>query len=161
KADGRRNLLSLTARGRAAFAPLETRTRDETDALLKALPPVDQARLVAAMETIETLMCAGSAAKAPYLPRPPQPRHMGWVVHRHGAVYSEEYGWDERFEALVAGIVAKFAARHDPRRERCWMAEREGQVVGSVFLVAHRKTVAQLRLLLVEPSARGLGIGER
>ena len=159
--DARRSLLSLTPRGRAAFAPLDVCSRAEASATLKALPATDQARLVGAMDTIETLMGGAPAAKTPYLLRPPQPGDFGWVVHRHGAVYAQEYGWDERFEALVARIVAKFAERHDPRRERCWMAERDGQVVGSVFLVTHSKTVAQLRLLLVEPSARGLGIGAR
>jgi GNAT superfamily N-acetyltransferase len=143
------------------FAPIETRSRDEVGAMLKTLVPTDQARLVGAMQIIESLLAPMPSPKAPYLLRPPQPGDMGWVVHRHGALYAQEYGWDERFEALVAGIVAKFVDLQDPRRERCWIAERDAQVVGSVFLVKRSKTVAQLRLLLVEPSARGLGIGAR
>jgi DNA-binding MarR family transcriptional regulator/GNAT superfamily N-acetyltransferase len=161
KADGRQSHLSLTARGRAAFAPLDVRSRVDIGGMLARLGPGEQRRLVDAMQTIETLLGGAPAAKAPYVLRPHQPGDMGWVVHRHGALYAQEYGFDERFEALVARVVAKFVDRYDPRRERCWIAEKDGEIVGSVFLVRRSRSVAQLRLLQVEPKARGLGIGER
>ncbi len=161
KDDGRRSLLSLTAEGRAAFAPLDARSRRENGALLRDLAPAEQARLVAAMQAIERLLGARPESGAPCLLRPHQPGDMGWIIHRHGALYAQEYGWDERFEALVAEIVAKFIAHFDPKKERCWIAERDGEIVGSVFLVKKSKTVAKLRLLLVEPAARGLGLGTR
>ena len=161
KADGRQSHLSLTARGRAAFAPLDVRSRADIGGRLARLGPGEQRRLVDAMQAIEALLGGAPAAKAPYVLRPHQPGDMGWVVHRHGALYAQEYGFDERFEALVARVVAKFVDRYDPRRERCWIAEKDGEIVGSVFLVRRSRSVAQLRLLLVEPKARGLGIGER
>jgi len=161
KADGRQSHLSLTARGRAAFAPLDVRSRADIGGRLARLGPGEQRRLVDAMQAIEALLGGAPAAKAPYVLRPHQPGDMGWVVHRHGALYAQEYGFDERFEALVARVVAKFVDRYDPRRERCWIAEKDGEIVGSVFLVRRSRSVAQLRLLQVEPKARGLGIGER
>jgi DNA-binding MarR family transcriptional regulator/N-acetylglutamate synthase-like GNAT family acetyltransferase len=161
KVDGRQSLLALTAKGRAAFAPLDSRSRREIGVLMGGLGQPDQARLVAAMATIERLLGARPQNGTPYLLRPHQPGDMGWVVHRHGALYAQNYGWDERFEALVAEIVAQFIARFDARTERCWIAERDGEIIGSVFLVRKSKTVAKLRLLLVEPSARGLGLGSR
>jgi DNA-binding MarR family transcriptional regulator/GNAT superfamily N-acetyltransferase len=159
--DGRRSHLALTQRGQAAFAPLNTRSRDEIGAMLGALPAAKQAQLVQAMHAIEGILGARREAKVPYLLRPHKPGDMGWVVHRHAALYAQEYGWDERFEAMVAGIVKQFIERYDPKRERCWIAEKDGEIVGSAFIVSHSKTVAQLRLMLVEPKARGLGIGAR
>jgi DNA-binding MarR family transcriptional regulator/N-acetylglutamate synthase-like GNAT family acetyltransferase len=159
--DARRNLLRLTERGREVFAPLDRRARDEVAALLAELPASEQDRLVAAMGRIERLLAGREVPRQPYLLRPHQSGDMGWVVQRHGILYAEEYGWDERFEALVAGIVARFIERFDPRRERCWIAEQEGEPVGCVFLVQRAKSVAQLRLLLVEPRARGQGLGGR
>jgi len=159
--DGRQTHLSLTQRGQAAFAPLNTRSHEDIGAMLAAVPATEQARLVQAMHAIEAILGAQPEKKVPYLLRPHRPGDMGWVVHRHGALYAQEYGWDERFEALVARIAAKFIERYDPKRERCWIAEKDGEIVGSVFLVTRSKTVAQLRLMLVEPKARGLGIGAR
>lgn len=160
-ADGRQTLLSLSKAGRDAFAELNARSADDIGALLGGLAAAEQARLVAAMQAVERLLGAPAEGRPAYVLRPHQPGDMGWVIHRHGILYAQEYGWDESFEALVAGIVAHFITEFDPKHERCWIAERDGAIVGSVFLVRQSKTAAQLRLLLVEPSARGLGIGAR
>jgi DNA-binding MarR family transcriptional regulator/N-acetylglutamate synthase-like GNAT family acetyltransferase len=163
--DRRQTLLTLSKQGRKVFAPLEARSKAQVAAMLSTLPETGQRRLIGAMETVQGLLAepADSAATAhvPYRLRSPQPGDLGWVVHRHGLLYAQEYGYDETFEALVAEIVAKFVQHYDAKREQCWMAERSGEMVGSVFLVSESKTVAKLRLLLVEPSARGLGIGAR
>ena len=160
-ADGRQSHLSLTVQGRKVFAPLNARSHDEVAAMLGGLSAAQQARLVGAMRTMEGLLGGLSEPPAPYRLRPPQPGDLGWVVHRHGAVYAQEYGYNEQFEALVAEIVAHFVQRYNAIRARCWIAEQDGEVVGSVFLVERSKTVAQLRLLLVEPQARGSGLGTR
>jgi DNA-binding MarR family transcriptional regulator/N-acetylglutamate synthase-like GNAT family acetyltransferase len=159
--DRRLNLLSLTAQGQAAFAPLDAGSHDQIGAMLDDLSEEQQIGLVAAACTIERLLGPRRDDRAPYLLRPHRPGDMGWVVQRHGALYAQEYGWDIEFEALVAEIAAKFARTFDPRRECCWIAEQDGENVGSVFVVADSAAVAKLRLLLVEPSARGLGIGAR
>jgi DNA-binding MarR family transcriptional regulator/N-acetylglutamate synthase-like GNAT family acetyltransferase len=161
EADGRRRLLRLTERGREAFAPLDARSRGEIGAMLGGMSEANQERLVGAMRTIEGLLGVRPEPVVPYLLRPHGPGDMGWVVHRHGVLYTREYGWDEHFEALVAEIVAKFIKQYDPTEERCWIAEREGEIVGCVFLVRESEEIAKLRLLLVEPEARGLGIGSR
>jgi DNA-binding MarR family transcriptional regulator/GNAT superfamily N-acetyltransferase len=161
EADGRQKFLSLSEDGQAAFAGINNRSRSEIEATLNNLSPADQARLVQAMQTIEGLLGARPEHKVPYILRTQQPGDMGWVVHRHGVLYAEEYAWDEQFEALVAEIVAGFIRNYDPKKERCWIAEKEGDNVGSVFLVKQSDQTAKLRLLLVEPKARGLGIGTR
>jgi DNA-binding MarR family transcriptional regulator/GNAT superfamily N-acetyltransferase len=161
--DNRQRLLALTDRGRDAFAPLDAASRHQTEAVLAGLTPRAQRCLAEAMRAITDVLSSGAIPAAPYLLRPPQPGDLGWVVQRHGSLYAAEYGWDETFEGLVAGIVAEFTRTFDARRERCWIAEKAGDNVGSVFLVSHpeRAGVAKLRLLLVDPSARGLGIGRR
>lgn len=161
--DGRRFLLALTDEGQHAFSELNAASAKEIRSWLHPLVEVDQERLVHAMHTIEDLLGAEPEHRVPYILRTHQSGDMGWVVERHGVLYNEEYGWDEGFEALVAEIVARFVQNFDRKRERCWIAEREGERVGSVFLVNHpeRAGVAKLRLLLVEPKARGLGIGKR
>lgn len=159
--DGREQLLSLTPQGEATFAPLEVGAREQIGELLDQLPDSQQQRLVEAMGTIELLLGERTAPNSECLLRGPRPGDMGWVVERHGALYAEEYGWDEHFEALVAGIVAKFVDHFDAERERCWIVERQGQRVGCIFLVRATRTIGKLRLFLVEPEARGLGIGGR
>jgi DNA-binding MarR family transcriptional regulator/N-acetylglutamate synthase-like GNAT family acetyltransferase len=157
--DARRRLLTLTARGRKAFAPLDARSRAEIGAMLAPLANSEQNRLIDAMDAIESALAGSSAENPPYRLRPHVPGDIGWVVSRHGALYAQEYGWDLTFEALVAEIAARFLRHFDPRCENCWIAERHGANVGSAFVVKQAKTIAKLRLLLVEPSARGLGIG--
>jgi DNA-binding MarR family transcriptional regulator/GNAT superfamily N-acetyltransferase len=161
ESDARRSLLSLTAHGRRTFAPLDSRSQQEVGELLKRLSERQQLQVVAAMNTIGTVLEGQPGRSRGYVLRTHQPGDMGWVVQRHGALYWQEYRYDERFEALVAEIVAGFIQNFDPRRERCWIAEVEGERLGSIFLVKKSKTVAKLRLLLVEPSARGMGIGSR
>jgi len=159
--DARQAHLRLTDAGRSAFAGLDSRADDEIGALVERVAQDDRRRLTDAMQTIERLLAPNAEPRRPYLIRTHQPGDIGWVVFRHGLLYAREYGWDERFEALVAQIVADFIHDFEPRRERCWIAEQDGERVGSVFLVKKTDTIAKLRLLLVEPKARGLGIGHR
>jgi DNA-binding MarR family transcriptional regulator/GNAT superfamily N-acetyltransferase len=158
--DARQAALSLTARGRAAFEPLNRASQKQIAGLLEGLGNREASDLIDAMRTIERLLGERPAPAVPYILRPHQIGDMGWVVHRQGILYAQEYGWDETFEALVAEIVAAFIKNYDQRWERCWIAEREGEIVGSVFLVRESAAVAKLRLLYVERAARGLGIGQ-
>lgn len=160
RADGRRQIVSLTDVGRETFRALDERAADEVRTLLAPLSPDDQERLVAAMDTIRSILDRDDRHEAVVL-RPPDPGDYGWIVERNAAVYAQEYGWDLSYEALVARIVADYLERHDDARERAWIAEVGGARVGCVFCVARDDDVAQLRLLLVEPSARGRGVGGR
>jgi DNA-binding MarR family transcriptional regulator/GNAT superfamily N-acetyltransferase len=169
--DGRQTQLTLTKEGRAAFRNLNSRSDRQARSILGGLVPASRSNLIRSMRTIEDVLDTTAAdataeakaqtATAPFTLRPHRPGDMGWVVHREGALYAQEYGWDERFEALAAHVVADFIDRFDPACERCWMAERDDESLGHIFLVKHpeRKGVAKLRLLLVEPSARGMGVG--
>lgn len=159
--DARQRLLRLTSDGRNAFALLDQRSLDEVSEMLNELSEEEQQRLLKAMQTIESILTKGLKYSEPFFLRAHEPGDMGWVTHRHGALYAREYGWDEHFEALVAQIVADFINNYNPERERCWIAEMDGEIVGSVFVVQGSETVAKLRLLLVEPKARGLGLGTR
>ena len=163
-ADGRQSFLTLTPKGQTTFRPLETRSNRQVATMLSRLNPSQQNQLLSAMGVIEGYLDATPRPDVrpdTYTLRTHRPGDMGWVVHRHGDLYWLEYGYDERFEALVAHIVGDFIQHFDPERERCWIAEKDGQTLGTVFLVKKSKTVCKLRLLLVEPAARGLGIGRR
>ena len=161
EADGRRRLLRLTTAGEGAFCELDRRSREEVSGILEGIPEEDQRRLLDATRTIEQILGSDGSAPEPFLLRQHAPGDMGWVVQRHGALYAREYGWDQRFEALVARIVAEFIEGYDPSWERCWIAETGGRKVGCVFVVRENEEVAKLRLLLVEPEARGAGLGSR
>ena len=161
--DGRQTMLALTAKGRATFRDLDARARADVSALIAPLSAGARHRLLDAIRTVETVLGAERTDAAPYMLRPHRPGDMGFIVHRQAVLYASEYGWSAEYEALISRIVADFLDRYDPARERCWIAERDGETVGSVFLIRHpaRKRIAKLRLLYVEPAARGLGIGAR
>lgn len=158
--DGRRQVIRLTAQGRKTFKMLDRRSSEEVEKMLSALTAEEQRRLTGAMGAIQEIL-QGSRSTPSFMIRPPRPGDFGWVVHRHGVLYSEEYGWDETFEGLVARIVADYVDQHDIRREAAWIAEIDGEPVGCVFCVKKNERTAQLRLLLVELRARGMGIGTR
>ena len=160
--DGRRVVIALSEAGQALYATIDARSREAVAAMLGELDGADQGRLVAALDTAERVLAPGRKGGGPaYILRPHQPGDIGWIIHRHGALYAEEYGLDVTFEALVARIAAGFIENFDAARERCWIAERQGTVAGAVLLVKESEEVAKLRLLYVEPRARGLGIGSR
>jgi DNA-binding MarR family transcriptional regulator/GNAT superfamily N-acetyltransferase len=161
EADARRSPIALTPAGREAFAPLNQDSHDQVRALLDRLAPADQERLVKAMRVVGDLLGERPEPKVPYILRPLQVGDIGWITHRQGLLYAQEYGWDETYEALVAEILGEFVKNFVPQWERSWIVEREGEVVGSVFVMRKSPKVAKLRLLYVEPSARGLGIGRR
>ncbi len=162
--DARQSHLALTARGEKTFAPLERRSQEHVAELLGHLQPAEQDKLVSAMREIETVI-GGTPPLETERPIPllraPKPGDYGWIVARHAELYLQEYGWGEPFEGLCAGIVADFANKNDPARERCWIAELNGENVGSIFLVKDNDDVARIRLLLVDPKGRGLGLGTR
>jgi DNA-binding MarR family transcriptional regulator/GNAT superfamily N-acetyltransferase len=162
ESDGRQRILHLTARGQETFALLDRRSRDEVAEILGSLNSESQKRLLKAMQTIQDILDKRESTLArSFILRDPEPGDMGWVTYRHGAIYAEEYGWDASFEALVAQIVSDFITHYNPARERCWIAEMDREIIGSVFVVQASQDTAKLRLLLVEAKARGLGLGTR
>ncbi len=159
--DSRQWILKLTTKGRETFLELDERASDEIREMLECLSGEEQCRLLNAMSTIENVLESNSDLASSFLIRPHRAGDIGWIIHRHGVIYAEEHGWNEAFEALTAEILAKFIENYDLKRERIWIAERDGETVGSVMIVDAGDQVAQLRLLLVEPKARGMGIGRK
>ncbi|MHA2356308.1 MAG: bifunctional helix-turn-helix transcriptional regulator/GNAT family N-acetyltransferase [Candidatus Thorarchaeota archaeon] len=159
--DNRQWMLRLTAKGKDAFRELDDRAGEEIREMLQNMSSENQHRFMKAINTMEDVLGAKSSPALSYLIRPHRAGDIGWIVHRHGVIYSEEYGWDETFEALTAEILAKFIQSHNLKRERIWIAEQDGEIVGSVMIVDAGNQVAQLRLLLVEPKVRGKGIGRK
>jgi len=159
KKDGRRSLIRLTSHGRKVFSALNARQSSDVEKMLQPIPDSVREKLVGSMQTIQKVLNSETAGAGKVSLRAHRPGDMGWVMFRHGILYESEYGWDERFEALVGEIVVNFIRDFDGERERCWIAEMDGERVGSVFLVKDTATVAKLRLLLVEPAARGHGVG--
>jgi DNA-binding MarR family transcriptional regulator/N-acetylglutamate synthase-like GNAT family acetyltransferase len=163
ESDSRQNYLYLTDLGSQAFATLNSRSQSGIEEMLRKISRADQIRLVKAMQSIENILHPDekAASNIPFILRPPVPGDMGWVVKRHGELYAQEYQWDNQFEALVAEIVAKFIQNFDAKSENCWIAERDGENIGCIFLVKKDAKTAKLRLLLVDPKARGLGLGAK
>ena len=161
RTDEREKFLSLTAKGRKAFAPLDQRSNRDVEAMLEELSPAARKELVHSAQTIRRLLGDKAGEKVPYLLRQHQPGDLGWIVHRQAILYADEYGWDGTYEALAAEIVAQFIKNYDSKCERCWIAEKDGERVGAVFVAKASDETAKLRLLHVEPEARGLGIGKR
>jgi len=159
--DKRRRPILLTKAGRAAFEPLDRRSQAEAEAMLAPLDSGRRQSLVDALRAVREMLGDNSLAPGPIVLRSHRPGDIGLVAKRHGELYAEEYGWDERFEALVAGILARFVENFRPERERCWLAERDGRFLGCVFVVEKDQDTAQLRMLLVEPAARGMGLGKQ
>lgn len=159
--DLRQSLLRLTDAGHATFAPLQQKSREETAALLAPLAPAARPRLIQSLETVHRLLDPPPAAQRQVVLRDPRPGDMGWIVQMHGELYAREFGYDAEFEALVAEIAARFLRKFDAAREKAWIAEVDGERAGCVLLVRRSETVAQLRLLLLAPEARGLGLGGR
>jgi DNA-binding MarR family transcriptional regulator/GNAT superfamily N-acetyltransferase len=160
KKDGRRSLIRLTGHGRKVFSALNARQSSDVEKMLRSVPGPVREKLIGSMQTIQKVLNSETAGIGRVSLRAHRPGDMGWVMFRHGILYETEYGWDERFEALVGEIVVNFVRDFDAKRERCWIAEMDGERVGSVFLVKDTATVAKLRLLLVEPAARGHGVGK-
>jgi len=162
--DGRRILLSLTAKGRKTLQTLEQRSRNQVSSLLTRLPDARRPRLLAALRDVQGMLSdqQDEPSKGPVI-RTYRMGDVGWAIERHARLYAEEYGWNEEFEALVAKLFARFANEHDPAKERFWVAELDGERVGCVFVARNEKdpSVAQLRCLLVDPKGRGFGIGRR
>mgnify|MGYP003672836232 CR=1 FL=1 len=159
--DARQSLLSLTKQGRDEFTAISKSSQEHVVEMLQEIQPAEQRRLINAMSEVERILGNTESSAEPYLLRPHQPGDIGWVIQTHGLLYAEEYGWDETFEALVAEVAAKFIRNFDAKFERCWIAELNGQRVGSAFVVRESGDIARLRLLIVDPQARGLGIGQR
>jgi len=159
--DARQSVLRLTEAGHAAFAPLQQKSREEAASLLAPLAPAQRQQLVQAMGTMQSLLDPEAVPARPQAAvlRDPAPGDIGWVVQQHGEIYAREYGWNNQFEALVAGIASEFLLKFQPEWERCWIAELNGERVGAIFVVRKSPTVAQLRMLILAPGARGLGLG--
>ena len=161
KTDERERVLSLTNQGQKAFAPLDERSNRDIAAMLEELSLTERKRLVEAAQLVGRLLGERAELKTPYLLRQHEPGDMGWIVHRQAILYAEEYGWDGTYEALAAEIVAQFIRNYDPKRERAWVAEKDGERIGAVFVAKESDEIARLRLLHVEREARGVGIGKR
>ncbi|RCG28321.1 GNAT family N-acetyltransferase [Sphaerisporangium album] len=160
-ADARRQVVRLSPHGLEVWRVLDAASASDVRDLLAPLAAEDRRRLKSSMAAIQRILGDDGAGREPYVIRPPRPGDLGWIVHRHGVLYADEYGWDETFEAMTARIVADYVRDHDPKREACWIAEVEGERAGSIMCVRDDDRTARLRLLLVEPSTRGMGIGGR